>query len=211
MTTTFHKRTCQEIWVATGNQGKLKEIKNILSELEYDIHSQAELSFFTPQDETGDTFEDNARVKAQTLAAVKENVWILGEDSGLEVEGLERMPGIYSARYAGENASDVENTAKILQMLKIRSPLNRKAQFVTSLVVISPDGKESVFSGVLEGTIAIRQTGHQGFGYDPIFIPNNETQTLAELGNAYKNKISHRAKATRKFLDHLKPEHTNFI
>jgi XTP/dITP diphosphohydrolase len=185
-----------ELWIATGNRGKLIEFKTLLPKL--DIHSQGELKVFSPPVEDGKTFEENARKKARALKAVKTGVWVVGEDSGLEVEGLNNMPGIHSARYAGEKARDSENVAKLLKMMALRSATNRKAQFQCYMVVYSPDGKEFVLNGLLKGTISDKVRGTDGFGYDPIFIPEGESKTLAELGLTRKNQISHRAEAIRK-------------
>ena len=186
----------KELWLASGNRGKLIEFKTLLPQL--DIHSQSELSVFSAPPENGKTFEENARIKARALKAVKSGVWVAGEDSGLEVQGLNNMPGIHSARYAGPNARDAENVAKLLKMMSLRSAQNRKAKFLCCLVVYSPDGKEYVFEGTLEGSISKNVQGTEGFGYDPVFIPEGETQTLAQLGLTFKNKISHRAQAIRK-------------
>lgn len=185
-----------EFWLATSNRGKLIEFKTLLPQL--DIHSQSELSVFSQPPETGKTFEENARIKARALKSVKTQVWVAGEDSGLEVEGLNNLPGIHSARYAGPKAADSENVAKLLKMMSLRSATNRKAQFQCCLVVYSPEGQESVITGVMTGTIAKAATGSSGFGYDPVFIPEGETRTLAELGLTKKNQISHRAQAIRK-------------
>jgi XTP/dITP diphosphohydrolase len=130
-------------------------------------------------------------------------VWVMAEDSGLVVEGLGGMPGIHSARYAGPKASDAENTAKLLKMLAIRTIANRNASFVATLVAFSPEGVEHVFEGRLDGEIAKAQRGTSGFGYDSVFIPAGESKTLSELGIAFKNKISHRAKAIERFSDVL--------
>ncbi|MCX7978102.1 MAG: RdgB/HAM1 family non-canonical purine NTP pyrophosphatase [Bdellovibrionaceae bacterium] len=192
-----------ELWLATGNVGKLKEYQTLLKEIPgLELHHQGEISSFTPRPEDGKTFLENARIKARSLRAVKPGVWILAEDSGLEVEGLGGLPGVHSARYAGPRASDSENIAKLLKMLQLRS-LNRNAQFVATLVAITPTGEELTFAGYLKGQIAPTPRGHFGFGYDPIFIPEGQTQTLAELGPAYKNAHSHRSAAIRKFLAKL--------
>lgn len=195
-----------EVWIATGNKGKLNEFKLLLSELEaplkelndkLEIHSQGELSYFAAPDENGKTFEENARIKARALKSVKPNTWVIADDSGLEVEGLGGIPGIHSARYAGPKASDGENMAKLLKMMTIRPMNNRNARFTCCLVVYSPTGEEFVLNGSLEGVIAKAPKGTMGFGYDPVFVPNGETLTLAELTPGYKNKNSHRAKATQ--------------
>ena len=110
----------------------------------------------------------------------------------------EHLPGIHSARYAGDNARDSENVAKLLKMMALRSATNRKAQFQCYMVVYSPEGKEFVLNGTLKGTISDKVRGTDGFGYDPVFIPEGESKTLSELGLTRKNQISHRAEAIRK-------------
>lgn len=192
-----------ELWIATGNQGKLNEFKMLFNRLVMehglDIHSQKELPVFTPPEENGDSFLANARIKARALKAVKPGTWVMADDSGLCVEGLGGLPGIHSARYAGPKASDMENTAKLLKMIAIRHVANRKAHFRCVIVAYDPAGQEHVFEGVLEGEIAKAQKGTGGFGYDPVFVPQGFTQTLAEMGDNSKNQISHRAKAVNEF------------
>lgn len=194
-----------ELWIATGNKGKLSEYKLLLRELpDLKIFSQADLASFTPRPEDGKTFEDNARIKAKTLRAVKNTVYVLGEDSGLVVEGLNGLPGIHSARYAGPKASDSENVSKLLKMMTLKPMQNRNAKFVASVVVYTPTGEEWVFTGEMKGTIASKPAGLHGFGYDPVFIPEGQTQTLAELGAGYKNQHSHRTQAVKQFLAKLR-------
>lgn len=190
-----------DLWVATTNQGKLNEFRNLLSAKGVQVHSPSELKVYSSPKEDGKTFEENARIKARSLKALKQKEWVVGEDSGIEVEGLAMMPGIFSARYAGERASDGENVAKLLKMLQIRSPNQRAAQFRCTMVVYSPEGKEHVIEGLVKGQISSKVTGTTGFGYDPIFIPEGETKTFAELGQAYKNKVSHRAQAIQKLFE----------
>ena len=129
---------------------------------------------------------------------------MLADDSGLEVEGLGGLPGIHSARYAGQHAKDMENCLKVLKMLHLKAATNRAARFICTVVLLSPTGEESVFEGTLEGTIAKEMKGRDGFGYDPIFIPKDDTKTLAELGLAVKNRLSHRALAAKKVADFLR-------
>lgn len=194
-----------ELWIATGNKGKLEEYKLTLGKIpEVKLFSQADLPFFTPKPEDGATFLDNARIKAKSVKALKPEHWVLGEDAGLEVEGLNNLPGIHTARYAGPHARDSENIAKLLKMIQIRSPMNRKAQFKCVSVVLTPQNEEWVFEGVLKGQISSKVAGTQGFGYDPVFIPEGETKTLAELGPAYKIQKSHRAIALAQFITKLK-------
>ena len=195
-----------ELWIATGNKGKLSEYSQLLRAVEgLALHHQGEIASFTPRPEDGKTFEDNARIKAKTLRAVKSQAWVLGEDSGLEVEGLNNLPGIHSARYAGPKSSDSENVAKLLKMMQIRNISPRTAQFKCVLVIFDPEGTEHIFEGELKGTIASKPTGILGFGYDPVFIPEGETtKTLADLGPGYKIQHSHRAVALNKFIEYIK-------
>lgn len=195
-----------ELWIATGNAGKVREYENQLRSLaDLKIRTQADIPGFSPRPEDGKTFLDNARIKARTLKAVRPNVWILGEDSGLEVTGLGNLPGIHSARYAGPKASDSENVAKLLKMMQIRAVADRSARFFCSTVIFTPEGEEWVFEGEMKGTIAKSPTGQLGFGYDPVFVPTGETKSLAELGPGYKVQHSHRAKALQQFLAKLGP------
>ncbi len=189
-----------ELWLATGNQGKLNEFKMLFNKAALDIHHQGELPVFAQPPENGDSFVANARIKARALKAMKPGVWVLGEDSGLEVEGLNKLPGIHSARYAGPKAADSENVAKLLKMMAIRQISNRSARFVSVIVAFDPQGVEHVVEGELKGTISTNARGTTGFGYDPVFIPESETKTLAELGLAHKNRISHRANAVNNLM-----------
>lgn len=194
-----------EVWIATGNKGKLEEYKLTLGKVpEIKLFSQADLPHFTPRPENGATFLDNARIKAKSVKALKSEHWVLGEDSGLEVEGLNNLPGVHTAVYAGPNARDSENVAKLMKMVQIRTAANRKAQFKCLTVVLTPNNEEWIFEGLLKGQIATKVAGTMGFGYDPVFIPDGETKTLAELGPAYKIQKSHRAVALAQFLARLK-------
>ncbi len=193
------------LWIATGNKGKLEEYKLTLSKIaQIKLLSQADLPHFTPRPEDGKSFLENARIKAKSVKALKSNDYVLGEDAGLEVEGLGGIPGIHSARYAGPHARDSENVAKLLKMMQIRAVSNRNAQFKCVAVVLTPDNQEWVFEGLLKGQISSKAAGLMGFGYDPVFIPENETKTLAELGPGYKIQKSHRAVALAQFISKLK-------
>lgn len=195
-----------EIWIATGNKGKLEEYKLTLNTQipGIKIFSQSDLPVFTPKPENGTTFLENARIKAKSVKALKSDKWVLGEDSGLEVESLGNLPGIHSARYAGAHARDSENVAKLLKMMQIRSGANRSAIFKCVSVVLTPDNQEWIFEGILKGSISAKVSGLMGFGYDPVFVPDGETKTLAELGPSYKIKNSHRALALAQFLTKAK-------
>jgi len=193
------------LWVATGNKGKLAEFKLLLKNLGFELKSQSELPTFFQPPENGQTFLDNARIKARALkSVVPEGDWVLADDSGICVEGLNNLPGVHSARYAGEKASSGENNAKLLKMLQIRSPQNRKAYFDCTLVLLSPNKEEQVFSGQVHGTIAPKETGKTGFGYDPLFIPEGHQKTFGEMTDAEKNVLSHRYQACQKLLEFFK-------
>ena len=192
-----------DLWVATTNAGKLNEIKNFFMGSSIEVHSIKELAVYAPPKETGQSFIENARIKAKALKAVKPDCWVLAEDSGLEVEGLNNMPGIHSSRYAGENASDGENIAKLLKMMSLRSATHRVAQFRCSMIVIDPNGNECQYAGLLKGKISRTVRGQNGFGYDPIFIPGGSEKTLAEMSPSEKNQISHRIQALREFRQQL--------
>ena len=193
-----------EAWIATTNKGKIVEFKTLLETKGVEIHTASELGTYSAPPETGKTFEDNARIKAKTMKALKPGTWAMGEDSGLEVAGLNNMPGIHSARYAGDHAGDAENVAKLLKMMSLRSAQKREAQFVCCLVAYDPDGNEHVFNGLMKGEIAKKVAGTQGFGYDPIFIPQGSTKTLAQIQEDEKNEISHRAVAMRLMMEEVR-------
>lgn len=194
-----------DLWIASSNTGKIKEFQNLLHDFpQIQVHTQNEISAFSQPPENGDSFLANARIKAKALRSVKNQDWVLADDSGLEVAGLGNLPGIHSARYAGPKARDSENIAKLLKMLQIRNVTDRSAQFKACLVAISPTGEEFIFEGVLKGSITTKASGIHGFGYDPVFVPEGQTQTLAELSPGYKNQHSHRAVAFKQFVEKLK-------
>ena len=154
--------------------------------------------------ETGATFRENARGKAAFgREHADPEAWVVGEDSGLEVTGLGGRPGILSARYAGERASDEANVAKLLDELDGLEPRSRAARYVCALVALAPGGREVAVEGTLEGAIADESRGAEGFGYDPVFVPEGEARTVAELGNAWKAERSHRAQAARALAEAL--------
>jgi XTP/dITP diphosphohydrolase len=184
------------LWISTTNQNKLNEFQNILGQA-VEIHSVSELSYYSAPPETGKTFVENARIKAKTLKALKAGTWVVADDSGLESEGLGGMPGVFSARYAGDKARDAENVAKLLKMLQIRGNGNRNAQMVCALVAFDPKGQEHVIQAAVKGQISLTSRGKTGFGYDPVFIPEGQDKTYAELGAAIKNQTSHRSQAIR--------------
>jgi XTP/dITP diphosphohydrolase len=177
---------------ASRNEGKLRELRALLSEWDIELLGDVEMP-----EETGTTFYENAAAKARFAQSVDPGRWAIGEDSGLEVDWLGGVPGIRSARYAGEDATDEENVAKLLEALAGVEDADRGARYVSELVVLAPDGAEHRGTGTLEGAIASEPMGTEGFGYDPVFVPVGETRTVAELGDEWKRAHSHRAAATR--------------
>ena len=171
-------------------------------------------SFSSPQEnietpaEDGKTFTDNAIAKARFYATAT-GLWALADDSGLEVDALAGAPGVYSARYAGENASDADRRALLLSELAQVSEKDRRARFVSVVAIASADGKVlNVSEGICEGTLTFAPRGEGGFGYDPLFVPDGFSQTFAELPESVKNRISHRARALIKTRQFLKSCHT---
>jgi len=187
--------------LGTRNLGKLREITSILEDSGWSFSSPQE-NIGTPA-EDGKTFTDNATTKARFYATAS-GLWALADDSGLEVEALGGAPGVYSARYAGENASDADRRALLLSELARVSEKDRRARFVAVVAVASADGTVlNVSEGICDGTITFAPRGDGGFGYDPLFVPDGYDQTFAELPETVKNRISHRAQAllkTKQFL-----------
>ena len=184
-----------DIVISTGNAHKLEEIGAILKDLDYNIHSLKDVNLGNLDiEENGKTFEHNALIKARTVAKLT-NMITIADDSGLEVDAIGKKPGIYSSRYAGENATDEENREKLLKALKNTAASHRTGRFVCCIAVVFPDGKEFVVRGTCEGTIAFEEKGKNGFGYDSLFIVDGYNKTFAELPATVKNAISHRAKA----------------
>jgi XTP/dITP diphosphohydrolase len=181
-----------DLIIATRNAHKLEEIQAILGRTGLVIGSALDFPDLPDVEETGSTFEENAALKALALATAT-GLPALGDDSGLEVDALDGAPGIYSARYAGEPVDYAANNRKLLAALN-RST-NRRARFRTALALARPNGTLLYVDGRCEGVIATAPRGTAGFGYDPLFIPDGETRTFAEMPAAEKNLISHRARA----------------
>jgi XTP/dITP diphosphohydrolase len=177
---------------ASKNAGKLRELRALLPGWEIEPIGDVEMP-----PETGETFYENAAAKARFAGSLDPGGWAIGEDSGLEVDGLGGAPGIFSARYSGEGATDEENVAKLLDELGGVAGEGRRARYVSELVVLAPDGRELRGRGTLEGRIGEEPRGSAGFGYDPVFLPDNEARTVAELGDDWKRGNSHRAAAAR--------------
>lgn len=190
----------EKIILATGNAHKAREFEALMA----GVRVLPMPERFTLPPETGTTFEANARLKAravheQLLQAAGEAPWVMADDSGIEVAALGGSPGIYSARYAGEDATDIDNVNKLLAALEGRE--DRGARFVCVIVAVAPDGSELVADGILDGSIAREAGGSSGFGYDPVFIPEKYSLKVSELSAEEKNRISHRARATLGILD----------
>ena len=186
-----------EVVIATNNAHKLEEIGDILSDLDYKIYSLKDVNLDGIEIvEDGKTFEHNALIKARTIAK-KTNMIAISDDSGLEVDAIGKKPGIYSARFAGENATDEENRQKLIKSLKNIPMSQRSARFVSAIAVVFPDGKEFVVRGTCEGNIGFEEKGKNGFGYDSLFIVDGYNKTFAEIPSSVKNAISHRANALK--------------
>lgn len=189
----------KRIIFATGNAGKVKEIQAILSDAGYEILSMKEAGITVEIREDGTSFQENALIKARTVAACPEAAGciVMADDSGLEVDALGGEPGIYSARYLGEDTSYHIKNGEIIRRLQGVPDEKRTARFVCAIGAITPEGKELVSLGVIEGRIGYEEKGSNGFGYDPIFYVPEFGRTTAELSGAEKNQISHRGQALR--------------
>lgn len=183
---------------ATHNKNKLKEVKSLVPS-SIELLSLDEINFHDEIEETADTIEGNALLKAKTIFE-KTGISCFADDSGLLVDALNGAPGVYSARYAGEQKNDQDNMRKLLQELKDNP--NRNAHFKTAMALII-DGKDYLFEGKIEGKIITEKLGANGFGYDPIFVPDGYNETFAQLDSETKNKISHRAKAIKQLLEFI--------
>lgn len=191
-----------DIIIASNNQGKIGEFKKILTPLGYNVISQKEAGINIEVDETGTTFKENSELKARALYEILKKP-VISDDSGLEVEYLNNEPGVYSARYMGLQ-SDTERRACILKKLDGIEEEKRNAHFVCCMCYIDANGKEQFAVGYWYGKIATEERGNNGFGYDPIFIPDGETRTAAEMLPEEKNAVSHRANALKELIKILK-------
>ena len=186
--------------VASNNNGKIKELKQILSPFGYDVISQSEAGINIEVEETGNSFDENAALKAKAINKIT-GLATIADDSGLSVDFLDGAPGIYSARFAGENASDKDNNDKLLKMLSGIPKEKRNAKFICAIHFISEDGENISVQGQCSGQIGFSPVGEHGFGYDPIFIVGEKS--MAELSPEEKNKISHRAITLNKLTNEL--------
>ena len=193
----------KEVIVATGNAGKLQEMKDILAPLDLQVRSMREAGIEREVEETGSTFEENAMLKAKGIRGLTDSI-IIADDSGLEIDALNGEPGIYSSRYLGKDVSyDVKN-AELIRRLTGVPDEKRTARFVCAVAVILPDGRDFTVRGEMEGRIGYEIIGENGFGYDPIFYLPEYGMTSAQISPEEKNRISHRGKALAKMVEKLR-------
>jgi XTP/dITP diphosphohydrolase len=186
-----------EVVVASGNKGKIREIRDALKGFGLRIYALSDFQDVPEVEEDGHSFTENARKKARFYSKLFGKLTI-ADDSGLEVDSLKGLPGIYSARYAGERASSQQNNEKLLREIQGVPISKRGARFKCIIAVKSPDGREAIAEGSCKGRIGFKEKGRRGFGYDPLFILPKYGKTMAELTLEEKNRVSHRGKALRK-------------
>lgn len=198
----------EKIVFATGNAGKMKEIKEIMGDLEVPVLSMKEAGLELEIEENGSTFEENAVIKAKAVAAAVKDIGkglvVLADDSGLEVDYLNKEPGVYSARYMGEDTSYQIKNQSLIDRLDGVLDEDRTARFVCVIAAVMPDGDVVTTRGVIEGKIGYEERGTNGFGYDPIFYLPDMSRSTAELMPDEKNNISHRGNALQAMKEELK-------
>ena len=192
----------KKVIIATKNKGKAKEFERMLSPHGFEILTLLDLPDFPDIEETGETFEENAVLKAEEAAAMLNEI-VIADDSGLIVDALDGRPGVYSARYAGEAKDDDANIDKVLSELSGVPSEERTARFFCVLAIAGPNLETRTYSGACEGRIIEERQGDNGFGYDPVFFIDDKDKTMAELTSEEKSAISHRGNALRKFEDNL--------
>ena len=188
---------------ATGNAGKVKEIQMIMADMGVEVVSMKEAGITIDIDEDGKTYEENAMIKARAVAAYTEDI-VMADDSGLEIDYLNGEPGIYSARYLGEDTSYRVKNANLVKRLDGVPDEQRTARFVCAIAAVLPDGRELTTRATIEGRIDYEEKGSNGFGYDPIFYVPQFGKTTAELTEEQKNQVSHRGKALELMKKELK-------
>ena len=192
----------KKIIFATGNQHKMEEIKSIMADLPYEILSMKEVGISIDIEENGTTFEENSLIKARAIMNIAKEI-VLADDSGLEVDALNKEPGIYSSRYLGEDTPYEVKNQEIIKRLEGVEEEKRTARCVCAVAAVFPDGREVVKRVTVEGIIGYEAKGENGFGYDPIFIPENSEKTLAQFSSEEKNQISHRKRALEQMKEEL--------
>lgn len=202
------------ICAASNNAGKLKELRRILERMGHQVKSLRDLGITLDPEETGTTFAENARIKAEAFCKAS-GLPTVADDSGLCVDALQGAPGVYSARYAGHHGDDAANNAKLLREMQDVPAGNRTARFVSAVCFLLPDGRELLVEGACPGTVAFTETGTNGFGYDPLFVPdrvglpdgttaeNTARRSYAQLADDEKDAISHRGRAMEKLAAEL--------
>jgi len=194
----------QTLLLGTRNPGKVVEITSILADAGWSFRSLQEFADVDVATENGATYAENAIEKAR-FYALSTGLCALADDSGLEVEALGGAPGVFSARYAGDSASDADRRALLLSELSQLGDANRRARFVAAVAIAQADGEVlNLSEGICEGTLTFAPRGTNGFGYDPLFIPDGYDKTFAELSDTIKNRISHRARALMQAKEFLK-------
>ena len=194
----------KRIIFVTGNAGKMREIREILADFGGEILSMKEAGISTDAEENGASYEENALIKARAVAEKAGDAVVLADDSGLEIDALGGEPGIYSARYLGEDTSYRVKNANLIERLAGVPEEKRTARFVCAIAAVLPDGRELVTKAAVEGRIGYEEKGEGGFGYDPIFYVPEFGRTTAELSEEEKNQISHRGKALRLMKEELR-------
>lgn len=194
----------KRIIFATGNAGKMREIREILADFGGEILSMKEAGISTDAEENGASYEENALIKARAVAEKAGDAVVLADDSGLEIDALGGEPGIYSARYLGEDTSYRVKNANLIERLAGVPEKKRTARFVCAIAAVLPDRRELVTKAAVEGRIGYEEKGEGGFGYDPIFYVPEFGRTTAELSEEEKNQISHRGKALRLMKEELR-------
>ncbi|MFC4320994.1 XTP/dITP diphosphatase [Litchfieldia salsa] len=187
----------KEIIIATKNKGKVKDFEQLFKTKGFVVKSLLDYPEITDVEETGETFAENAKLKSQQISTLFNRI-VIADDSGLSIDALNGEPGIYSARYAGEEKNDGSNIEKVLDRLEGVPQDKRTARFHCALSVTVPNQETYVVEGTCEGVITTKPEGKNGFGYDPIFYIPEQNKTMAELSSEEKNKISHRANALKK-------------
>lgn len=193
----------KKVIFATGNEGKMKEIREILGDLDIELLSLKDAGIHADIVEDGKTFEENAQIKAKAICEMTGEI-VLADDSGLEIDYLNKEPGVYSARYMGENTDYHIKNANLIQRLDGVPDEQRTARFVCAIAAAFPDGRVETVRGTMEGRIGYEEKGANGFGYDPIFFLPEYGCTSAELSMEEKNKISHRGKALQAIKEELR-------
>lgn len=192
----------KKVLIATNNKGKAKDFEALFGPLGIEVHTLQDLEEDIDVEETGTTFQENARLKAETVASML-NMTVIADDSGLAIDALDGAPGVYSARYAGNDSTDDENIDKALEALRGVPEDDRTARFICTLAVARPNEETLFFEGTCEGMITTTPIGENGFGYDPIFYLPSKERTMAQLTPAEKSEVSHRGDALRKLQEIL--------